>query len=179
MLRVRRIGGHLRPRRLRLHGVGNGKSGTTSLTRMFGAYRAAHEIDRNRMHALAASVLRGELDVGSAPAGAGSRQVPDRGSRWMNMWNLNAITPETEKTAHYFFAQAFNFKLDQKWVADMLAVQIRDIFLEDMAMVKAQQINMDLGPSPVVHLGQDKAWVAMRQIVDRVVKEEQQPAKAA
>src|SRR6185503_18222117 len=92
--------------------------------------------------------------------GAGARQLSERGSRWMNMWNLNAITPETEKTAHYFFAQAFNFKLDQKWAADMLAVQIRDIFLEDMAMVKAQQVNMDLGPSSVVNLGQDKAWVA-------------------
>jgi len=46
-------------------------------------------------------------------------------------------------------------------------------------MVKAQQVNMDLGHSPVVNLGQDKAWVAMRQIVDRLVKEEQQPAKAA
>ena len=121
-----------------------------------------------------------KLDVGSAPAGAGARQAGvDRGNRWMNMWNLNAITPETQKTAHYFFAQAFNFKLDQRWIADMLAVQIRDIFLEDMAMVKAQQVNMDLGPSPVVNLGQDKAWVAMRQIVDRMVKEEQQQAKAA
>jgi vanillate O-demethylase monooxygenase subunit len=120
-----------------------------------------------------------KLDVGSAPAGSGMRQVKDRGSRWMNMWNLNAITPETEKTAHYFFAQAYNFKLDQQWVSDMLRVQIRDIFLEDMAMVKAQQVNMDLGPSSVVNLGQDKAWVAMRQIVHRLVKEEQQPAKAA
>jgi hypothetical protein len=81
--------------------------------------------------------------------------------------------------AHYFFEQAFNFKLDQKWIADMLAVQIRDIFLEDMTMVKAQQVNMDLGPSSVVNLGQDKAWVAMRQIVERLAKEERQQAKAA
>ena len=94
----------------------------------------------------------------------------------VNAW---ASAPETEKTAHYFFAQAYNFKLDQKWVSDMLRTQIKDIFLQDMAMVKAQQHNMDLGSSPVVNLGQDKAWVAMRQIVDRLVKEELQPAKAA
>lgn len=123
-----------------------------------------------------------KLDIGSAPVGAGMREAPDR-SRWMGMWNLNAITPETEKTAHYFFAQAYNFKLDQKWLSDMLRVQIRDIFLQDMAMVKAQQVNMDLGPSPSfnlsVNLGQDKAWVAMRQIVERLAKEEQQQAKAA
>jgi vanillate O-demethylase monooxygenase subunit len=120
-----------------------------------------------------------KLDVGSAPAGAGARTTAERGKRWMNMWNLNAITPETEKTAHYFFAQAYNFKLGERWISDMLAKQIRDIFLQDMAMVKAQQQNMDLGPSPVVNLGQDKAWVAMRGIVDRLIKEEQQQARAA
>lgn len=120
-----------------------------------------------------------KLDVGSAPAGAGARTVADRGRRWMNMWNLNAITPETEKTAHYFFAQAYNFKLGERWISDLLAKQIRDIFLQDMAMVKAQQQNMDLGPSPVVNLGQDKAWVAMRGIVDRLIREEQQQARAA
>jgi vanillate O-demethylase monooxygenase subunit len=95
------------------------------------------------------------------------------------MWNLNAITPETEKTAHYFFAQAYNFKLGARWISDMLAKQIRDIFLQDMAMVKAQQHNIDLGPSPSVILGQDKAWIAMRGIVDRLIKEEQQQARAA
>jgi vanillate monooxygenase len=118
-----------------------------------------------------------KLDVGSSPVGTGARQG-DR-SKGMNMWNLNAITPETEKTAHYFFAQAYNFKLDERWISDMLGKQVHDIFLEDMAMVKAQQQNMDLGPSPVVGLGQDKAWMAMRGIVDRLVKEEQQQAKAA
>jgi vanillate O-demethylase monooxygenase subunit len=120
-----------------------------------------------------------KLDVGSAPGGAGARTTAERGKRWMNMWNLNAITPETEKTAHYFFAQAYNFKLGERWISDMLAKQIRDIFLQDMAMVKAQQQNMDLGPSPVVNLGQDKAWVAMRGIVERLIKEEQQQARAA
>jgi phenylpropionate dioxygenase-like ring-hydroxylating dioxygenase large terminal subunit len=118
-----------------------------------------------------------KLDVGSSPAGSGARQG-DR-SKGMNMWNLNAITPETAKTAHYFYAQAYNFKLDQRWVSDLVKSQVTKAFLEDMAMIKAQQVNMDLGPSPVVTLGQDKAWIQMRQIVDRLIKEEQQQAKAA
>ena len=118
-----------------------------------------------------------KLDVGSAPAGTGARQG-DR-SRGMNMWNLNAITPETGKSAHYFYAQAYNFKLGERWISDMLKTQVHNIFLEDMAMIKAQQQNMDLGSSPVQNLGQDKAWIIMRQIVDRLIKEEQQPAKAA
>ena len=118
-----------------------------------------------------------KLDVGSAPAGAGARQG-DR-SKGMNMWNLNAITPETEKTAHYFFAQAYNFKVGEKWVADLVRGQVVKAFLEDMAMIKAQQVNMDLGAGPTVNLGQDKAWVAMRQIVQRLVSEEQPGARAA
>src|SRR6185503_16823348 len=118
-----------------------------------------------------------KLDIGSAPVGTpireGERQVG------MNMMNLNAITPETEKTAHYFFAQVYNFRLDEKWIGDMLAKQITDIFMDDMAMVKAQQKNMDLGPVPSVTLGQDKACIAMRGIVDRLIREEQGKAKAA
>ena len=118
-----------------------------------------------------------KLDVGSAPVGTAVRQG-ERG-KGVNMWNLNAITPETEKTAHYFFAQAYNFKLDQRWVSDMLRTQVHNIFLEDMAIIRAQQQNLDLGPSPVQNLAQDKAWVAMRQIVQRLVQEEQQHAAAA
>ncbi len=117
-----------------------------------------------------------KLDVGSAPVGAGARQG-DR-SKGMGMWNLNAITPETEKTAHYFFAQAYNFKLDEPWVSNMLRTQVHNIFLEDMAIIKAQQQNMDLGPSPVVGLGQDKAWMAMRGIVQRLISDEQQAPRA-
>ena len=118
-----------------------------------------------------------KLDVGSAPVGSAVRQG-ERG-KGVNMWNLNAITPETGKTAHYFFAQAYNFKLDEPWIGEMLAKQIRDIFMEDMAMVKAQQQNMDLGPSASVALGQDKAWLAMRGIVERLAREEREQAKAA
>jgi len=118
-----------------------------------------------------------KLDIGSAPVGTPIREGERKVG--MNMMNLNAITPETEKTAHYFFAQAYNFRLDEKWIGPMLAKQITDIFMDDMAMVRAQQKNMDLGPSPVVNLGQDKAWVAMRGIVDRLAREERGEARAA
>jgi hypothetical protein len=95
------------------------------------------------------------------------------------MWNLNAITPETGKTAHYFFAQAYNFKLDQPWISDMLRNQVKNIFLDDMHMLRHQQVNMDLGAGAAVTLGQDKAWIQMRQIVQRLAQEEQQHAVAA
>jgi len=143
--------------------------------KQMGAFPDGMKVDRWQItHYGPPSFVR--LDVGSSPVGTGARQG-DR-SKGMNMWNLNAITPESGKTAHYFFAQAYNFKLDERWISDMLAKQIHDIFLEDMAMVKAQQKNMDLGPSPVVNLGQDKAWIIMRQIVERLAKEELQQPRA-
>ena len=118
-----------------------------------------------------------KLDVGSAPVGTGARE--GNRSKGINMWNLNAITPETDKTAHYFFAQAYNFKVDQKWVQELVRGQVIKAFLEDMGMLSGQQRNMDLGIGQAVVLGQDKAWVAMRRIVDRLIAEEQAGAKAA
>jgi vanillate O-demethylase monooxygenase subunit len=118
-----------------------------------------------------------KLDVGSSPVGTGARQG-DR-SKGVNMWNLNGITPETEKTTHYFWAQAWNFRLDEGWIGDMLRQQIYTIFLEDLAMIQGQQQNMDLDPAPAVALGQDKAWTAMRGIVERLIKDEQAQARAA
>ena len=64
-------------------------------------------------------------------------------------------------------------------MSDLVKSQVVKAFLEDMAMIKAQQQNMDLGASPVVNLGQDKAWILMRQIVQRLIQEEQQHAVAA
>jgi hypothetical protein len=53
--------GHLRARRLWLYGVGNGKSGTTSLAAMFDDYRSGHEVDRARAREVAARVYSGEI----------------------------------------------------------------------------------------------------------------------
>ena len=60
----------------------------------------------------------------------------------------------------------------------MLKTQVHSIFLEDMAMIQAQQQNMDLGPSAAVGLGQDKAWMAMRGILQRLAAEDN-PTSAA
>src|SRR5947199_313984 len=61
MRHVRRLPGHLRPRRLRIYGIGLGKSGTTTLARMFDNYRAGHEVDAARLLPLATAVLNDEI----------------------------------------------------------------------------------------------------------------------
>ena len=47
------------------------------------------------------------LDVGATPTGTGAPEGQRVGG--IGMWNLNAITPETETTSHYFWGQAHNF----------------------------------------------------------------------
>ena len=62
--RARRIPGRVRRRRFRLYGVGDGKTGTTSLGLMFrDHYRSAHEADAERMLPVSTSVLMGSASA--------------------------------------------------------------------------------------------------------------------
>jgi glycosyltransferase involved in cell wall biosynthesis len=61
---VERAPAHLARRRFRLYGIGNPKSGTTTIAGMFSSYRAAHEVDARRFVPLATSVIRGDTDPG-------------------------------------------------------------------------------------------------------------------
>ena len=61
------------------------------------------------------------------------------------MRNLNAITPETDKTTHYFWAQAHDFRIDEPWVTDLLVANIHEAFLEDLEIIGLQQENIDAG----------------------------------
>ena len=118
-----------------------------------------------------------KLDVGSAIANTGARQG-DR-SQGITMMNLNAITPETETTSHYFWAQPYNFKQDQRWIRDLVHQQVTRAFGEDLAIINAQQANIDLADGPTVDLGQDAGGLHARRIVTRLLKEEQAEAGRA
>lgn len=119
------------------------------------------------------------LDVGGAVAGTGAPQG-DR-SQGFSMRNLNAITPETEKTTHYFWAQAHDFKIDDPTVTELLFQQVHTAFLEDITAIGAQQANMDRFPdTPQLDLNQDSGGLQARRIVDNLLAEERVggPARA-
>jgi hypothetical protein len=59
--RARRLPGHFLPRRFRLFGVGDGKTGTVTLSRKFGHYRSRHEWDGLRLIPASSAFLRGQL----------------------------------------------------------------------------------------------------------------------
>ena len=118
------------------------------------------------------------LDVGGARAGTGATDG-DR-SHGVSMRNLNAITPETDTTTHYFWAQAHNFKLDDPTVTELVYRQVHTAFLEDLAVIGAQQANLtaygdDLPPG--VDFNQDAGGLQARRVVERILSEEQSGPK--
>ena len=84
------------------------------------------------------------LDVGACPTGTGAPEGRRIGG--IGMRNLNAITPETETTAHYFWAQAHDFEPHNAAMTERVFEQIKTAFLEDVAVFTAQQRMISLQP---------------------------------
>lgn len=112
------------------------------------------------------------LDIGAALAGTGAR-AGDR-SKGITTRNLNAITPETEKTTHYFWAQAQNFGIDDPSVCDLDFRLVQSAFQEDLRMIAGQQRNIDLDPDvPRVSVATDQGGVQARRMVESLIAAEQ------
>jgi len=118
------------------------------------------------------------LDVGCTPTGTGAPQ--GRRVDGINMRNLNAVTPETESTSHYFWGQAHDWDIHNPATTDMLVEQIRTAFLEDVAVFEAQQRNMSLLPNaPQIDINADNGLIQARRILERIHREEQAAVAAA
>ncbi len=112
-----------------------------------------------------------KLDLGAAPAGAGA--VRDGRAGAMTRMSLNAITPETDSSVHYFWADAHGFALDRPEVTESLFRQVRTAFDEDKAILEAQQRAFDRwGSAPRVDVNGDAGGIEARRIVDRLVAAE-------
>jgi vanillate O-demethylase monooxygenase subunit len=96
------------------------------------------------------------------------------------MRNLNAMTPETETTTHYFWAQAHDFEPHNPEMTEKIFQQIKTAFLQDVEVFTAQQKNIDLDPdAPQIDINADSGGIQARRIVDRLWKEEQAMQSAA
>ena len=84
------------------------------------------------------------LDVGACPTGTGAPEGRRVGG--IGMRNLNAITPETETTSHYFWGQAHDFEPHNAAMTERVFEQIKTAFLEDVAVFTAQQRMISLRP---------------------------------
>jgi phenylpropionate dioxygenase-like ring-hydroxylating dioxygenase large terminal subunit len=118
------------------------------------------------------------LDVGATPTGTGAPE--GRRVNGITMRNLNAITPETETTSHYFWGQAHDFDVKNTELTQKIFEQIQTAFLEDVEVFSAQQQNLNIySDPPQVDINADAGVLQARRIIDRIRAEEQAAAAAA
>lgn len=111
------------------------------------------------------------IDVGVALAGQGGFDAPAEAKTSGIVVDL--ITPETETSIWYFWGLARHFKADDA----ALTAQIREaqgkVFLEDVAMLEAQQVNLSEQPKRrLLSLNTDVGGVQARRILERLVQQE-------
>ena len=112
-----------------------------------------------------------KLDVGAAKAGTGA--IDGDRSQGFTMRNLNAITPETDNTTHYFWAQAHNFRLDEAWLTDLLVANVHEAFLEDLEIIGLQQENIDSGTTaPRVDINHDGGGLQAIRTLNAMIEAE-------
>ncbi len=118
------------------------------------------------------------MDSGFAPAGTGAlsgSRVPES----LQFHSVQALTPETEGTTHYFWSYPHNFALDDGAVTDMLANAVGAAFEEDRAVIEAQQAVVDRSPdSKMIAIAADAGGMQVRWMIDQKLAAEakqQQP----
>ena len=142
----------------------------TSYFRAIAGFARDAVVDR-WMHLVFTPPAYVRLDIGAALAGTGAR-AGDR-SQGVTTRNLNAITPETDKTSHYFWAQAQDFGTGDPSISDLDFRLTHGAFLEDLKMIAGQQANIDLDPSvPRVSIGTDSGGVQARRVVESLIAAE-------
>lgn len=88
---------------------------------------------------------------------------------------LNALTPETDTTTHYFWSTARNWGLDDPKIDAVYFNMTVEAFNEDKAIAEQQQryITSDTSGAPLIAFSFDKAGQSARRILRRKLEEEQ------
>ncbi len=114
------------------------------------------------------------IDVGVAPTGTGAPEG-DR-SHGVNGFVLNTITPETDRTCHYFWAFCRNYRLHDHGLTTKLRQAVHQVFAEDERILEAQQKSFDANPGRTFYnLNIDAGAVWMRRLIDEAIAGEAAP----
>lgn len=111
-------------------------------------------------------------DAGSVELGTDMR--PGHRDRGIEMRVLNAPTPETDTSCHYFYAHARNFGLDDPEIQNAYLTQFTDVFLEDKFVLEGQQRMMSLKPDEAgIDINSDAPSIAARNMLRELIDAEQ------
>ncbi|MEP7088572.1 MAG: aromatic ring-hydroxylating dioxygenase subunit alpha [Nocardioidaceae bacterium] len=111
------------------------------------------------------------IDVGVAKAGTGAPEG-DR-SQGVNGYVMNTITPQTDRTSHYFWAFMRNYRLESQTITTQLREGVHGVFGEDEEMLIAQQEAIDANPDYEFYsMNIDAGGMWVRRILDRMLQAE-------
>ena len=85
---------------------------------------------------------------------------------------LNHLTPETEKTTHYFWSITRRIRVDDNELSTRLHRMNKMAFDEDVGVLRDQQSLCDTDTTPLVNLAADRAVSEVRRIIRRKFAEE-------
>lgn len=111
-------------------------------------------------------------------AGVKSAETPDDDMEGaLQFHSCQAITPETEKSTHYFFMQAHNFRLDDAVITESIDQSQKRAFFEDKQILEAQQRMIDGSPeSPMVAIAADAGLMQYRRLLGELIDQENKVA---
>jgi phenylpropionate dioxygenase-like ring-hydroxylating dioxygenase large terminal subunit len=116
------------------------------------------------------------IDVGVAPTGTGAPQG-DR-SQGVNGFVLNTMTPETDRTCHYFWAFVRNYNLDDQRITTLIRDGVSGVFAEDEEVLAAQQQGIDDHPDKQFYnLNIDGGAMWARRLIDKMLAAEHDDAR--
>lgn len=109
------------------------------------------------------------LDLGVKPVGAPQEQG-------LKMLSMDALSPESETSTHYFFGTSQAFHRDDPTIIDFWRKAQVFAFEQDKAMIEAVQANMGsewdvLAMDPVINKG-DRAALQARRMMRKLLQEE-------
>ena len=111
------------------------------------------------------------IDVGVAPVDAGATvEAHDQGVRG---FVIDAITPESEASSHYFWGMARSFDIDDAGFTARFKHQQGGVFLEDREILEAQQRAILANPQMRLNAYSiDQGGTRARQIIDRLIRDQ-------
>jgi vanillate O-demethylase monooxygenase subunit len=106
---------------------------------------------------------------------------PGETPRWsFHSFILNAMTPETERSCHYFWRSTRDYDVDSAETTALILKSTTIAFDEDKGMLEAEQRIIDLAPTaPQIGVMGDTGGLQARRIVERLRAEERGVAPAA
>ena len=112
------------------------------------------------------------IHVGGAPVGTGA--LEGRYELGLNLWVLNAVTPETETTSNYFWASVRCHAIGDTAADHLFLTQVGEAFEEDRRVLEAQQrAILEHEDSWSYALQADSGSIQARRQLDRLLDNEQ------